>query len=128
MKKIKNKKRKKENSLDSPKFQSVGSSFFATYFFNNILSMRYVMKAYVLTSSGMPAAGCRIPGKRRLHGDRNMASPNKVKDRFVLRVLSERAGVRTCTGLKSPQPESTALLASVPCLHHSYTSLSTPGI
>ena len=48
-----------ENSLDSPKFQSVGSFFFATYFFNNILSMWYVMKAYVLTSSGMPAAGSR---------------------------------------------------------------------
>lgn len=43
------------------------------------------MKAYVLTSSGMPAAGCRIPGKRRLHGARNMASPNKVKDRFVVK-------------------------------------------
>ena len=117
-----------ENSLDSPKFQSVGSFFFATYFFNNILSMWYVMKAYVLTSSGMPAAGCRIPGKRRLHGDRNRASPNKVKDCFVVKVLSEGAGGRTRAGLKSLELESTALLVSVPCLQHSYCSLYIPGI
>ena len=71
-----------DNSLDSPKFQSVGSFFFATYFFNNTLSTWYVMKAYVLTSSGMPAAGCRIPGKRRLHGDRNRASPNKRRPKL----------------------------------------------
>lgn len=76
----------------------------------------------------MPAAGCRIPGKRRLHGDRNRASPNKVKDCFVVRVLSEGAGVRTRAGLKSLELKSTALLVSVPCLQHSYSSLYIPGI